>query len=82
MWIVGQVATAKHELSMAEKEIYDMEFHGRMARWIPTGDKTTKEFFRSKDSRHARTVMRCRSVFRTLREKRIKYRFNKSKEIE
>ena len=49
---------AKHELNMAEKEIYDMEFHGSMARWIRVGDKTTKEFFRAKGPRHARTMMR------------------------
>ena len=42
---------AKHELSMAEREIYDMEVHR-------VGDKTTKEFFRSKGLRHARTMMR------------------------
>ena len=49
----------KQELIMVEKAIYDMEFHGNMARWIRVGDKTTKEFFRSKGPRHARTMM-CR----------------------
>ena len=49
---------AKHELNMAEKKIYDMEFHGSMTRWIRVGDKTTKEFFCSKGPRHARTMMR------------------------
>ena len=33
-WIAGQVVMAKHELIMAEKTIYDMEFHGSMAWWI------------------------------------------------
>ena len=55
--IGGQVATTKQELLMARKAIYDMEFHGIMARWIRVGDKTTKEFFWSKGLRHARTVM-------------------------
>mgnify|MGYP000432717904 CR=1 FL=1 len=48
----------KHELIMVEKAIYGMEFLGSMARWIRVGDKTTKEFFRSKGLRHARTMMR------------------------
>ena len=56
-WITGQVAMAKQELIMAEKVIYHMEFHGSTAHWIQVGDKTTKEFFRSKGRRHARTVM-------------------------
>ena len=43
---------------MAEKAIYDMQFHGSMARWIRVGDKTTKVLFQFKQPRQARTMMR------------------------
>ena len=57
-WIARYVAMAKPKLPMAEKAIYDMQFHGSMARWIRVGDKTTKVLFQFKQPRQARTMMR------------------------
>mgnify|MGYP006973826274 CR=1 FL=1 len=48
---------AKQELLMEEKAIYEMHFHGSVGWWIREGDKTAKEFFRSKGPRHARTML-------------------------
>ena len=56
---------------MAEKAIYDMEVHGSMDHWIRVGDKTMKEFIRSKGLNHVLEQWCTTSIERMERPLRI-----------